>query len=240
MLDRARERFPDRTFADLDAAQPQEGVADLDDAIDEILDDLSSRQASYDEQNSKLQQLLASDPTSAEVMQRWVETGDPLAAMVEVFGDSLGISEENAARYGEQLSAWRERKAANDAINEAAESNWQNSLSALKEWGDAKGLSLEQQRDVMVRLLSITFKGMENKYGPEDFDLALNAINHDSDVEAARNAGEVAGRNAKIATARRERGQAGAMPPSAGPAQGGRAREARPAKEKDIWDFLSK
>lgn len=228
MLERARERFPDRTFADLDATEPQEGIADLDDAIDEILEDLTAKQGAYDEQNSRLSSLLVTDPDSAEFIQRWVETGDPRTALVETFGEELGIAEEKAAEFESQLQGWRERKAANDALNAEAEANWQASLSALEEWGNDKGLTLEQKRDVMLRLLAITFNGMENKYGAEDFDLAYNAINHDADVAEARVAGEVAGRNERIAAARRGTAAANALPPASVGGQGGRTAERAP------------
>ena len=233
MLSRARERYPDRTFADLGATEPQEGVSDLDEAINEMLEDYATRQVAYDENNDKLRNLLMSDPDSAEFIQKWVETGDPRTALVEIFGDDLGMSEEARQNFTGQLEGWRERKSANDKLNEEADANWNNALSALEEWGNAKGLSLEQKRDVMLRLLAITFNGMENRYGPEDFDIALNAINHDTDVAAARAEGEVAGRNERIAAARRDRTAAGAMPPAPVGGQGGATRERRPAPQNN-------
>lgn len=235
MLARARERFPDRTFADLGAAAPQEGVADLDDAINEMLEEFSSKQAAYDENNGKLRDLLMSDPSAAEFVQKWLETGDPRTALVETFGDDLGMSEEGQARFKDQLSGWRERKSANEALEAEAETNWQNSLQALEDWGNEKGLSLEQKRDVMVRLLAITFNGMESKYGAEDFDLALNAINHDADVAAAREEGVVTGRNERIAATRRERATAAGMPPAPTGRQGGRVAQPKPEKPRSAW-----
>lgn len=236
MLSRARERYPDRKFADLDATEPQEGVADLDDAIDEMLQDYATRQKTYDENNARLTELLLSDPTAAQFIQKWINTGDPRTALVEAFGDDLGMTEEGRKNFKGQLDSWRERKAANDALESEAENNWQASLTALDEWGNAKGLSLEDKRDVMLRLLAITFNGMENKYAADDFDLAYNAIHHDNDVAAARAAGEVAGRNAKIAASRRERGVSGAMPPSATGGQGGRTVERTPStEERSVW-----
>lgn len=232
LLARARERYPDRTFADLDApAEGQEGVSDLDDAINEMLEDYASKQKTYDENNSRLTELLMTDPSAAEFIQKWVDTGDPRTALVETFGDDLGISEEAQGQFKAQLDGWRERKAANDALEAEAENNWQASLTALDEWGNAKGLDIEQKRDVMLRLLAITFNGMENKYAAEDFDLAYNAINHDTDVAAAREEGEVAGRNAKIEAARRDRTMAEAMPPAAIGGQGGSTAERRPRRE---------
>ena len=233
LLSRARERYPDRSFADI-GAEPAEGTADLDEAINDMLTDYSTRQAAYDENNNKLRDLLISDPSAAEFVQKWVETGDPRTALVETFGDDLGMSEEGQAKFKDQLSGWRERKSANDALEAEAESNWQASLQALEDWGNGKNLSLEQKRDVMLRLLSITFNGMENKYSAEDFDLALNAINHDTDVAAARQEGEVAGRNERIAAARRERTAAASMPPAPTGRQGGAMSEPKP-KKKSFW-----
>lgn len=233
LLSRARERYPDRNFADIGAA-PAEGTADLDEAINEMLTDYSTRQATYDENNNKLRDLLISDPSAAEFVQKWVETGDPRTALVEIFGDDLGMTEEGRSNFKSQLDDWRERKSANDALEAEAESNWQASLSALKQWGDGRGLSLEQERDVMLRLLAITFNGMENKYGTEDFDLALNAINHDTDVASARQEGEVAGRNERIAATRRERTAAGNMPPAPTGRQGGAMGEPKPQK-RSFW-----
>lgn len=237
MLSRARERYPDRNFADL-GSEPQEGVDDLDDAINEMLEEFATNQAAYQANDNKLKELLLSDPDSAEFIQKWIETGDPRTALVEIFGDDLGMGEEAQAQFKGQLDSWRERKTANDALSAEAESNWQNSLSALEEWGNGKGLSLEQKRDVMLRLLAITFNGMENKYGPEDFDIAYNAINHDTDVANAREEGEVAGRNARIAAARRDRSIAGAMPPTSPGGQGVRVRENRPQAEQSPWSGI--
>ena len=230
LLSRARERYPDRTFADI-GTEPQEGVADLDDAISEMVEDYATRQATYDEKNAKLTELVMSDPSAAEFIQKWVDTGDPRTALVEAFGDDLGMSEEAIGKFKGQLDSWRERKTENDALEAQAEANWQESLAKLEEWGNAKNLSLEQKRDVMVRLLGITFNGMVNKYDVEDFDLAYNAINHDSDVEAARIEGEVAGRNEKIAAARRERAAVAEMPPAPTGRQGGALKEPKPKKE---------
>jgi len=75
---------------------------------------------------------------------------------------------------------------------------------------------------------------MENKYGPDDFDMAFHSMNYDTDVAAARAAGEVAGRNAKIAAERRVRSEVAGMPPAGG-SQGGRAAETKPKKSESPW-----
>jgi hypothetical protein len=240
LLARARERFSDRTFDDLGVEQPSEGAADLDEAIDEMLTELINKQTTYDEKNARLTELLMSDPSAAEYLQRWVETKDPRTALVETFGDELGMSEEAQAGFQGNLESWRERKAANDAIEAQAQANWDESLAALESWGDERGLSMENKRDIMLHLLGVTYNGQENKYGPEEFEMAWHAMNYDNDVAAARAEGQVAGRNERIEAARRDRSVAGAMPPAASGSQGGRTRERRPEPEGDIWDNLSK
>ena len=91
-----------------------------------------------------------------------------------------------------------------------------------------------------LKLIDIAVRGVfDGLYTAEDFDLAWNALNHDNDVAEARAAGEVAGRNEKIAAARRDRNTAGAMPPAPVGGQGGRTMERQPKGQRDIWDNLS-
>lgn len=231
MLSRARERYPDRTFADL-GAEPQEGVADLDEAISEMLEEYATNQKTYDEKNGRLSELLMSDPSAAEFIQKWVDTGDPRTALIEAFGDELGMNEESQANFKESLASYRERKSANDALEAAAQENLQASYAALDQWGDAKGLSLEDKRDVFLLLFGIVANGMENKYTPEDFEMAYNALHYANDVANARHEGEVAGRNSKIEAARHDRTAAGNMPPVAGGRQGGVVKEKTPEPKK--------
>lgn len=233
MLALARDRFPERNFADLDAQEPAADVADLDEAINEIIEGYATQQAEMDEKNSRLVELLKTDPDSVDVFLDWMDNGDFRSAIVNVFGDELGISEEAGQKFKEGLEGWREKRQAAATLEEESRANWENSLAELSKWGDAKGLSVEQMRDVMLRLLAITYSGMENKYTADDFDLAFNAQNYSNDVAAARQAGEVAGRNARMAETRRERAGAGGMPPVAAGSQGGFTRERAPKRESD-------
>lgn len=232
LLALAREHYPERKFRDLDTpeVEGEEGVDDLDDAISEYVEELQSGKAAYDEKNGKLRALLLNDPYVADVMQDWIETGDPRAALVKTFGDDLGMSDEAKETFKGELAGWRERKAASDEADKVAKENYLQSLASLKEWGDAKGLTLEQQRDIMVKLLTIAINGFcEEKYSVEDFEMVNNAINHNADVEAARQEGEVKGRNEKIAAQRKTAGKAAGMIPTAVGLGGGRTAEPRPA-----------
>lgn len=238
LMSLASERYPDRKWRGQIGQDGQEGTDELDDAIEEIITGYSTKQAAYDENNGKLRDLLLSDPDCAELMQKWIETGDVRVALVEKFGDELGMSDEAKEKFKGNLETWRTNKAENDRLAQEGQANWDESLKALDSWGDEKGLSMEQKRDVMLRLLAITFNGMENKYGAEDFDLALKAINYDTDVDNARQEGLVEGKNAKIATVKRGKAAASNMPPTSSGGQGMRGKEPQPVKEKDIWEGI--
>ena len=244
LMARAKEWYPDRRFTSENGQNGQNGqeetLDDLDAAIDEKISELLTSQQAFNEKDARLKALLRTDPEAAEWLQAWIETGDPRAAFYQVFGDEFGIDEENAQKFKTQLDDWRRRKSENDSLNAEASENWVQSLKDLDEWGDEKGLNPDQKQDVMVRLVAIAANGIVDKYTKDDFDLALNAINHDSDVESARQAGEVTGRNAKIAAARRERGTAETMPPARPGGQGGTTRERRPSEEKQsIWGMVN-
>lgn len=239
LLSIASERYPDRRYKGQIGQDGQEGQDELEDSILEIVQNYRTKQAEYDANNTKLTKLLMNDPDVAEVMQIWVETGDPRVALVEKFGDELGMSEDAREKFKGNLASWRQRKEEHDRLAAEGESNWQESLSKLEEWGNGKGLSLEQKRDVMLRLLAITFNGQENKYDTDDFDLALNAINHDSDVNKAREEGMIAGKNAKIATVKRGKAAAAGMPPVSNGGQGMRGQEPKPEKKPEsVWAGL--
>lgn len=224
----AAERFPDRNFAAPGADGSQEGADDLDDAIKEMIEGFNTQRSEYDENNQRLKDALLKDPDAPEFMENWIKYGSPQIAYNMMYGDGEGLEGDARTAYDERMS----RKAAAAKINAEADANWQKSLEDMVAWGDERGLSFEQKRDIMVRLVGIAYNGMENRYGPEDFELALNGINHDNDVQTARTEGEVAGRNERIAAARRERGSAPSVPSSPAGGQGARMPIQRPRTEE--------
>ena len=241
MLGMARERFPERRFTDI-GAEPEEGADDLDAAIKEMLDGYASREAEAGEKYSKLTELVAADPDFADLLERYSETGNLRGAILDTMGDDLvnaAQNEETRAEYENQVSDWRRRRDESKALDAEAEANWDKTIQELHDWGEEKGLSLEQKRDVFMRLVEIALGGMVNKYTRDDFELALAALNHDVDVakamESGREEGEIAARNARIAAQRRDRMVPGGVPPVSGGSQGGYAREAGTRRNDNPW-----
>ena len=239
LLSRARSRFPDRNFDGQDGQNGGDGQA-LEQAIFEMLEESDEKIKGYVDENNKMLDLFMSDPSSAEFVTKWAETGDPRVALVETFGDDLAelSTEEGRGKFSSSLDSWRQRKNDNDNLNKEADANWNKSLEDLESWGNANGLSQEQKIAVLMKLVQITADGLMNKYSTEDFDMALKVMNFDSAVSNARMEGEVAGRNAKIREAKRGRANGEAMPPSIRGGQGMRIAEQKPERAKSIWEGL--
>lgn len=125
-------------------------------------------------------------------------------------------------------------------MDEESQANWQKSLEDLDAWGDSKGLDNDKKAEVALRLISLVANGLMNIYRPEDFDMVLKDMNYDSAVAAARQEGEVAGRNAKMTETRRTRANAGDMPPTLS-GQGVRSVEKtppEPEKERSVFSGI--
>lgn len=240
LMGRIKSRYPDRTFVGQKNQDGQDGQDDFDQAVNDLLDEYDARQTEQNANNEKLMKLFMSDPRSHEFVNRWVEAGDPLAALIEIFGDDFSeamSSPESRERFVESHNKWLERKSADEAAAAEREANWQKSLEDLESWGNEKGLDEQKKVNVILRLHQVGVNAIENVYTPEDFEMAFNAMNYAEDVASARKEGEVAGRNAKIEAAKRERRQAGAMPPSLA-GQGTHVAERKPETPKSVWAGL--
>ena len=232
----AASRLPDRNFSTPEGQTAQEGQDDLAQAILEMMTEAKTTISDNASKNEAMVKLFYGDPKSGEFVNRWIETGDPRAALVEVFGDELADlgTEEGRSRFSDNLKSYRDRQNANKQANDEAAANWDKSLADLDAWGDEHGLDVDKKAEVAARLIAVTAKGLMNIYEPADFDMVLKEMNYDNDVANARQEGEVAGRNAKIAAARRERTATTNMPPALS-GQGLRATEPQPPKPKDPW-----
>lgn len=238
---RASQRFPDRKFVP-DVTDVPEGqqLDDLDEAISEMMDEQDARMKESSDKLEKLQQLMYSDPQSAEFISLWLETGDPRAALVEVFGDELSDlgTEEGRKKFSGNLASWRERKARNDELNAQYDTNWNAFLEKLDLWGNAKGLDNEKKANVAMRLIDVYDKGLTNAYDESDMDMAYKALSYDKDVAVARQEGEVTGRNAKIQSQRRTRTPQDGMPPSGSGSKGMRMPAPQAPEKQNIWDMV--
>lgn len=240
LLERAQARFPDRTFTRPEGQDGQDvQIADLDDAINEMMDADASQIAESAAKNKQLADLLYNDPEAAEFLNLWIETGDPRAAAVQVFGDKLSdlATEEGRGKFMTQLESYHERVRQSEELRQQEEQNWNSFLERLDSWGNERNLSNDEKAAIAVRLIDIKQKGNVNMYDEDDFNTVWRGIHYEGDVEAARNEGLIAGRNERIEASRRARGAAaGQAMPSISGGRGGSMPTPQPPKKRSIWD----
>ena len=240
LLERVQGRFPDRQFVRPEGQEGQDGqLADLDEAINEIMDADASQIAENASMNEKLAKVLYGDPKAADFLNMMIETGDPRAALVEVFGDELAelATEEGRAKFQTQLENYRERLRKSRELDEEDEKNKELFYERLDNWGNEHNLSNEEKAAVAVRLIDIAQKGGVSMFDEDDFNTVWRGTHYESDVEAARKEGLVAGRNERIEASRKTRGTAGGSTmPSINGGRGGSMPAPKPPKKRDIWD----
>lgn len=238
LIEMMQARYPDRDYSGVSGVNGENGEDILGQSILETLEDLTARNEESIAKNSAIHKLFYSDPLAADFIQRWMESGDPRAALVETFGDDLSDlgTEEGRGRFSQSLTSWRERKAENDRLTAESDANWSKTLEDLEAWGNAKGLDNDKKVAVILRLVSVAANGLMNKYEPADFDMAYKEMNYDADIQNARREGEVTGRNARIDENRRRRQDVESMPPTLN-GMGAPAAPRRP-KTESAWSEI--
>lgn len=185
LRERMREKYPDKNFDDDEVLAGQ--IADDYDSYDNELTGLRERE-------KQISDLFTTDPRSAQFLLNWKEGADPIVELVKQFGpDALQDPDKLAAASKEYA----------DKVTEAAkydeqyQANMDETLAAL-DGLQKEGVTDEEIDKAMGFLIGIMKDGLLGKFTPESIHMALNAINHDNDVDNAMQEGEVKGKNTKI------------------------------------------
>ena len=230
--DRLSKRYPDREFTGQDGTDAQDVI---DDSLEEMFSEYETRENEYTNNSRKLNELFASDPRVGTLFLRWAEGGNIMEHLIEDFGDEFLdalTSEEGKEKFLEAQTRWLDRVNKNKAAEEEAAANFQKSIETLNAFQEEHNLTDEEAIAVFDKVHKIGADMIRGIYEADSFLLALNAINHDKDVNVARAEGELAGKNAKI----KEKMRSGAelereLPPSLG-GQGSAVPERKPVNKK--------
>lgn len=184
---------------------PEKKFEDEEELFGQIDDDLAASEeeiGKYKEREGKLAGIVGKDPRAAQFLSDMANGKDPWLAVLERLGID-GVSDllnnpEKQEEYAEANRKYVERIAKEKSLGEEYETNFAESMKLLEQMQTERGLSDEQIDNAMDLVMKITNEAIMGKFTPETIDMALKAINHDAEVEAARAEGEVAGKNAKI------------------------------------------
>lgn len=193
VLGRMRTKYPEKKFEDEE------------ELFGQIDDDLAAGEeeiGKYKEREQILTDGFSRDPRAANFFVRILKGENPWSALVEMVGvDGVAELLNDPAKQEEFAEANRkyvERIAKEKSLGEEYEANFASSMKLLEQMQAERGLSDEQIDGAMDFIMKMVNEAIMGKFTPETIDMALKAINHDAEVEAARAEGEVAGKNAKI------------------------------------------
>lgn len=228
--ERLKKKYPDREYADDEALFGQ-----INDDYDEYDNELSG----YKDREGKLTEMLSKYPHSARFISDMAAGKNPWVAMVEQLGmDGITDIFENP-KYKEELAKAQEEYVkrltkAND-LEKEYNTNLGASLEMLQQAQEEMGLSDEQVDKAVDFIMAIANDAIVGKFSRESFDMALKAINHDADIESARQEGVVEGRNTKVEEKLRKPKSADGVPMLGGTNNG----PARKASRGSIFELAS-
>ena len=198
-LERLKARYPDKSFEDDESMYGQ--LLDDYDAGEQELNGYKDREKAFSD-------LFTSDPRSAKFLTDWKNGKNPAVALVEMFGDDFVEELKDPDKQQELAQAskdFAERVAKEKEYDEEYTKNIEASREMIEQLQQEEGLSDEDIDRAMEYLVGIMKDGILGKFSKESVLMALNALDHDSDVAAAEEEGRVAGRNTKIQEKLRQR-----------------------------------
>lgn len=227
--ERMKGKYPDKDFEDDEVFFGQ---------INDDYDNYDNELSGYKEREGKFADMFSSDPRSANFLMNWKNGGDPVVELVRQFGTDIKDAIDDPERLEEISTANKEfveSVAKEKELKETYDKNLEASLKVLEEVQQKNGLSDEQVDAAMEWLVGIVKDGVMGKFSAESIDMAMKAINHDSDVETAAHEAEVRGKNTRIEEKLRKEQQGDGLPQFAGKNGAGGA----PRKRKSIFDMAS-
>lgn len=192
MNERLKGRYPDKDFADDEALFGQ---------IYDDYDEYDRNIAGMQEHEKAFSDMFTSDPRSAAFLTNWRNGGDPVVELVRQFGTDIKDAIDDPERLEAIAEANKEyvaRVAKAKELEETYQQNVNESLKAIDTYQQEHGISDDDIDRAMALLVQVSNDAVLGKFSPESIAMALKAIHHDSDVDAAAAEAEVRGKNTKI------------------------------------------
>lgn len=190
--ERLKKKYPEREWADDEALFGQ---------INDDYDEYDRKLTGYKEREGKLTDMFMKDPQSAQFITDMAQGKDPWASLINRIGiDGVKEMLEDPAKMEEFSKSNKEyvdRMAKQKGLEEEWEKNMKTTLAMLEQKQQEQGLSDEQIDAATDWIKDVTNDAVIGIIRPETIDMALKAINHDADIAAASEEGEIRGKNAK-------------------------------------------
>lgn len=209
--ERLKKKYPDREYTDDEALFGQ---------INDDYDEYESQLSGYKERESKLTDMFTRDPQSAQFITDMAQGKDPWASLINRIGiDGVKEMLDDPAKMEEFSKSNKEyvdRMAKQKGLEEEWEKNMKTTLAMLEQKQQKLGLTDEQIDQAADLIKEITNDAVIGIIKPETIDMVLKAINHDADIAAASEEGEIRGKNAKAEAKLRKPNRGDGTPTLAG------------------------
>lgn len=139
---------------------------------------------------------------------------------------------EMAQKLAEGQAKYMKEQADRKQLQEEGEANVQESIKRLEAYCEANGIDEEGATKIWGACLDFGSNVLKGNFPDELFDIVHKGMNHDDDVAAAREEGELAGHNAKVQTQLAKGAGPQGLPPTFDGGQGAAAPEGQPQKRK--------
>lgn len=191
--ERLKAKYPDREYADDEALFGQ--INDDYDAFDGELN-------GYKERERSLVDMFNRDPHSAQFLTDMAKGQNPWTNLIKRIGVDGMTDILNDPEKQEEFEAankeYLERVAKSKELDEEYDRNLAASQATVSQIQGERGVDDDTMDAALDLLGQIANEVILGKFTRESLDMALKALNHDVDVEAASQDGEVRGRNAKV------------------------------------------
>lgn len=230
VTERLKKKYPDREWADDEALFGQ--ISDDYDEYDRTVD-------GYREREGKMTELFAKDPRSAQFITDMARGEDPWLNVIKRLGvdgvtDLINDPSKQEAYAAANLE-YVDRLAKEKAIEAEYAKNFDESLDLLEKLQQERGLTDEQIDAAYELIIRIANDAVLGKFTEETVDMALKAVNHDTDVDAAAQEGMIAGKNAKVKEELRKPKQGDGTPSL----QGSNQVSSQPRRKKNMFDLAN-
>lgn len=212
---------------------------------DDNFDDEEAMYGRMNDRNAEYDRLRTNDDNFRKLVNEHPEYGGMVADMmegrnfVESFlgrfskDDILAAYDdpEMAKKLADAQADWLKKQDDSKKLQEEGDANIQNSIGELNAYSQENGLDEAAATELWGKALDFAGDALKGIFTKEFFDFLNKGMNHDSDVAAAREEGEIAGHNAKVQTQLAKGAGPEGIPPTFDGGQGGVAAEPKPKRK---------
>lgn len=215
---------------------------------DDNADDEESVYSRINERNSEYDRLKKDNDDFRAVVERHPQFG----AMFLDMGDGKDFMESLLSRFSkddiiaayddpavakklsEAQVAYLQGEENNKKLRKEGEENVKKSVENYTKWCEKNGVEGDEVNELWGEAINFYTDGLKGIFSEKLFDMLRKGKNHDADVQAAKDEGELKGHNAKVQTVLAKAKTPEGIPPTFDGGQGGVGSEPKPKNKKVV------